>query len=523
MLVGFSKHGKGAGGQAVQYLCKHEGREGNEPVILAGDAELVQERIDQSHHVWKYTSGVLSFAPEDGVISHEDEQALIAEFEEVAFAGIEAENRPQGLWVRHSHAGHHEMHFLYPRALNDGRAYNISPPGDKEHWRAFRDVWNHSNGWADPDDPERAKAVTLPNHLLKVMAQEKRQGKDRKEDIRETVHAWAARRIEAGIIENRDALIEQLKEEGFDVPRQGKDYITISAGDERVRCKGGIFSESFSSTESFAAQKGDRSRHSGEGRDSRIREAQERLARYNEKRGRFNQERYKRITSAIQEGLAPELLDRIIRQCDDLGELCDRAMGMGRDADTQSHQRQRDIGEGTSHDSSGERASKRSGLDVGQWHNMVSGAKSETGSIYLAGQGRVFYQGNGNRGEIEHDDDEYAQRERVDATGAWLDSTMSEVDAVCGDIDAFIQAERTEAEKRESAITRTVARAREAGKRLMQGYERVRKEITRTIVQVRQRQAEKKKEQEILARQQREQKQAKSKSRDRGMDFDMGM
>jgi len=252
MLVGFSKHGKGAGGQAVQYLCKHEGREGNEPVILAGDAELVQERIDQSTNVWKYTSGVLSFAPEDGVISHEDEQALIAEFEEVAFAGIEAENRPQGLWVRHSHAGHHEMHFLYPRALNDNRSYNMRPPNDEKRWDAFRDVWNHSKGWADPDDPERARGVSVPDHLRKGIEKA-----GNKHDVREQVYQWAAKRIEAGVIGNRDALIAQLKEEGFNVPRQGREYITIEAGGEKVRCKGLIFSEAFHSHEVLRGRSGD--------------------------------------------------------------------------------------------------------------------------------------------------------------------------------------------------------------------------------------------------------------------------
>jgi hypothetical protein len=43
MLVGFSRYGKGDGGRAVGYLCKHAGREGREPVVLHGDALLVAE------------------------------------------------------------------------------------------------------------------------------------------------------------------------------------------------------------------------------------------------------------------------------------------------------------------------------------------------------------------------------------------------------------------------------------------------------------------------------------------------
>ena len=36
------------------------------------------------------------------------------DFEAVAFAGLEEDQRTN-LWVRHSHAGHHELHFVIPR------------------------------------------------------------------------------------------------------------------------------------------------------------------------------------------------------------------------------------------------------------------------------------------------------------------------------------------------------------------------------------------------------------------------
>jgi hypothetical protein len=35
-------------------------------------------------------------------------------FERVAFAGLEPD-RYSILWVRHRHAGHHELHFVTPR------------------------------------------------------------------------------------------------------------------------------------------------------------------------------------------------------------------------------------------------------------------------------------------------------------------------------------------------------------------------------------------------------------------------
>ena len=50
-------------------------------------------------------------------------------FERVAFAGLEPD-RYSILWVRHQHAGHHELHFVTPRMeLVSGKSLNIHPPG----------------------------------------------------------------------------------------------------------------------------------------------------------------------------------------------------------------------------------------------------------------------------------------------------------------------------------------------------------------------------------------------------------
>jgi hypothetical protein len=53
-------------------------------------------------------------APEDGPLSVEKEAELMADFESVAFAGLEPDQYSI-LWIRHSHAGHHELHFIVPR------------------------------------------------------------------------------------------------------------------------------------------------------------------------------------------------------------------------------------------------------------------------------------------------------------------------------------------------------------------------------------------------------------------------
>ena len=62
-------------------------------------------------------------------MSEEKEQEVMDAFEEVAFAGLEPDQK-NILWVRHTHAGHHELHFVIPRMeLSSGNDFNACPPG----------------------------------------------------------------------------------------------------------------------------------------------------------------------------------------------------------------------------------------------------------------------------------------------------------------------------------------------------------------------------------------------------------
>ncbi len=123
MIVGFSRYGTGGGYAPVRYLTSPTNPDKTlrrrpdgtpaPPQVLRGNPEFVQHLIDTMPFTYKYTSGVLSFAPGE-VITAEMEAAIMDEFEQAAFAGLEAD-RYSILWVRHSHAGHHELHFLVPR------------------------------------------------------------------------------------------------------------------------------------------------------------------------------------------------------------------------------------------------------------------------------------------------------------------------------------------------------------------------------------------------------------------------
>jgi hypothetical protein len=248
MIVGFSTHCKGGGSGPVNYLTRDVNPDGSartpQPHIVRGDAELVRRLIDAVPFERTYTSGVLSFAPGE-IITPAMENAIMDGFERVAFAGLEP-NRYSILWVRHQHAGHHELHFVTPRMeLASGKSLNIHPPGraSKTMFDTFRSQVNAEYGLADPDDPARARDVSLPNHIAKLQADATRKGKQLKEDIRETITAFIRREIDAGRIGSREEVETYLKAQGFVLARSGDDYVTVLLDTgERVRLKGGVYS-----------------------------------------------------------------------------------------------------------------------------------------------------------------------------------------------------------------------------------------------------------------------------------------
>lgn len=255
MIVGFSKHGTGGGHAPVNYLTSAKGVDGTPrippPEVVRGSPGLTRMIIDSLDFERRYVSGVLSFSPGEE-ITPEMEQSIIDRFEEAAFAGLE-EARYNSLWVRHEHAGHHELHFLVPRVeLATGKSLNIHPPvrASKQLFDAFRSMINAEYGLSDPDDVRRVQAVSLPNHLARLQADEQRKGNALKSDIREAITEQVARGVAAGHIEDRAGVVGYLESQGFAINRQGAEYITVitpsgapeSSGGTKLRLKGGIYS-----------------------------------------------------------------------------------------------------------------------------------------------------------------------------------------------------------------------------------------------------------------------------------------
>jgi hypothetical protein len=141
------------------------------PTVVKGSPDLTRKLINQCRNKNKYTSGVISC---ERMISKAEEKEIIKRFEGVAFAGLR-EHQFQCLWIRHSHLGRTELHFLVPKnELTSLKALNINPPRLRKEglYDAFRKLTNHEFNLKDPTGVQLSPAERnrLTQKLAKLVA-----------------------------------------------------------------------------------------------------------------------------------------------------------------------------------------------------------------------------------------------------------------------------------------------------------------------------------------------------------------
>jgi len=305
MIIGFSKHGQGKAASAIKYLLdqQREGRENHIPEVVRGNPDLTASIIDSLSFKHHYTSGVLSFAAEDHV-SAEQEKDIIDDFENLAFAGLQPDQF-NILWVRHSHAGHHELHFITPRVeLSSGKSFNIKPPGKntEKQFDDLRSAINAKYGFADPEDPLRARNVKTPSHELKVARNALREQKMPSEDIRQLIDSLLTERAVQGLIRDRQTLLTNVEELGFEVTRAGKNYITVKdpESSKRFRLKGQLYEQDFTPSRALEAAAAKRTRDYSRPDPRAARQFEEQVKLHIRKRTEFNRKRYRTPESELR-------------------------------------------------------------------------------------------------------------------------------------------------------------------------------------------------------------------------------
>ena len=299
MHLKFLPHGKGSARAAVEYLvgerdAEGQRREGVE--VLRGDPDMVAAVADSLDFERKYRSVVIAWAPEDRPTEAQIE-AVLDEFEKTAWAGLEPDRYAWTAVLHRERGGGVHAHILAAQCdLQTGRSLNIAPPGWQRTFDPLRDAFNHEHGWSRPDDPARARAQR-PGHVAYIEASKLRAGLEHEADPRTLIRDYLMQRVEHGAVEDRAGVVSALEDVGLEVPRQGRDYITVRDPDsgKRWRLKGELYERDFeperldlpAAEPAGGRQEADR----GDGR-ARARAAWRELERRRERRAAFHRSRY---------------------------------------------------------------------------------------------------------------------------------------------------------------------------------------------------------------------------------------
>lgn len=282
MLVKFFSRGSGDGESPTNYLLGDlRDREG--ATVLRGNPEITKEIINATDYTRRYTSGCLSFEEAADDITDRTKAWIMDEFEKTLFAGLESDQY-NILWVEHKDKNQtdkngkpilgadgqpikrQELNFLIPnQELRSGkRLQPFFHWADMMRVNAFQNVVNMKFKFSDPHDPSKRR-TSHPYFSRSANLK----GFEEKEDKKLSAKGIGAKANRAKLTErqetesflteymydlaararlaNRAAIEKELKNQGYEIERVAKRYISISAKKlkKNIRLDDPIFSEDY--------------------------------------------------------------------------------------------------------------------------------------------------------------------------------------------------------------------------------------------------------------------------------------
>lgn len=235
MVVKFFSNKKGGSSKAINYLLNHREQEGTARV-LQGDPQLTRQIINDIKFKQKTTVGCLSF--EEKNISEEMKHQLIEDFERMLIPGLD-KSRYNILWVEHTDKGRLELNFVIPKIeLETQKSLNpYYHKADLPRVEKWQDLQNLKYNYSSPKDPSKERNVEINSHIKKFNKSY--------EQLNESIQEL----VQKGQLQNREQMIELLKNSGIEVTRTGKDYISVKMPDSKKarKFKGGIYEQQFTS------------------------------------------------------------------------------------------------------------------------------------------------------------------------------------------------------------------------------------------------------------------------------------
>ena len=282
----------------------------------------------------KYRSIVIAWAPDDRPTDAQID-AVLDEFEKTAWAGLEPDRYSWTAVLHREHGGGVHVHVLTARCdLETGKSLNIAPPGWQKTFDPLRDAFNHEHGWSRPDDPARARAQQ-PGHRAYIEAANLRAGLEHEADPRELIRDYLVQRVEHGLVRSRADVVATLEDAGFEVPRQGRDYVTARDPEsgKRWRLKGALYEHDFNPERVDIAapppagggEPGDR----GDGRE-RAAAARQELERRRRRRAAYHRSRYGGGGRTAERPAAARVAEAAGGRAESLARHLRRELGGGR-------------------------------------------------------------------------------------------------------------------------------------------------------------------------------------------------
>lgn len=253
MHIRWLGHGRGSGRRASDYLLGErdaQGRRRELVRVVVGDPELVGRVADSVGRRWRYSSGVVAFAPEDRPTVGQID-AVVGDLGRVIGAGMGSDAVAWSV-VQHGRAesGSVHLHVLVARTdLVSGRAFNPAPPGWQADYDPVRDLHNVVNGWGRPDDLSRARTAPPGGVVAAMRAAAGDQVRRAEVDgVRADLTRWAVDHARAGRATNREQLLDALRAGGWQIAREAKASISVEVGGQRIRLTGGVWARDWATT-----------------------------------------------------------------------------------------------------------------------------------------------------------------------------------------------------------------------------------------------------------------------------------
>ncbi len=297
MLVKFFENEKGGGVGSVYYLLNDRVQEVTAK-LLRGDKEITLSLINAIEFKHKVTFGSLNFTEKD--LPSKIKTDIMDRFEKMLLAGLERDKNYNILWVEHTDKENLELNFVIPRIeLQSLKA--LTPyyhKADLSRVDTFKEIINLEYDLSDPNDPARESTV-LGSRKKKGLFQ----------DVQELENI-VKEQVLSRYLNSRDEVIAYLRENGVEVPKISKEYISVKLPEAKktTRLKGVIFNERFTNFESLTAEFGrvearvsDYQRERIANRFPRLRELYAKLERLCVAKARENNGRFERSSKRNQE------------------------------------------------------------------------------------------------------------------------------------------------------------------------------------------------------------------------------